>query len=206
MLLAAQVLVRREIGDFFVTGKGVVGADRIGQHEHVPVALMFEVVIDALLFHEPADEVKIRFPVLDAIGPGAVSTAQRLFEVRKPVVPEHLLDDVRNGHLLENPAVGRTGQEPQPGTHGHAVGVEIVNIALLAEAAHEPVEIARFILGQFEPNGDILTEKFFEGDIRVHAEQVEFKLKQASQFLRGGHAVKQEDIVAQGGDDLYGAF
>ena len=206
VFLPFQVFVRRVIGDFFVTGKGVVGTERIGQHQHVPVALMFEIIVDALLLHEPADEVEIGFPVLDAVVPGAVSTTQRLFEIGEPMVPEHLLDNIRDGHLLENPAVGGAGQKPQPGPHGHVVGVEIVNIALLTEAAHESVEIACLVLGQFELDGDVLPQQLAEVERGIVAEQIELELKQAPERFGGGHAVKQQNIVAQRGNDLYRSF
>ena len=113
------------------------------------------------------------------------------------MVPEHLLDDIRDGHLLKDPAVGRPGQKPQPGVHGDGVGAEIAQGARQAETAHEPVEVARFVLGQLEADGDILPQEVLELDIRILAEQVEIKPKQAPQRLRGGHAVKQQDIVAQ---------
>ena len=109
IFFAAQVLVRREKRQFFAAGKGLMGADRIGQHQLVLVAFVFEVIVDALLLHEPADEVEIRFAVLDTVEPFSIGAAERFFEVRKTVVPEHLLDDVGNRHLLKDPAVGGAG-------------------------------------------------------------------------------------------------
>ena len=206
VLFTAQVLVRREKGYFFVAGKRFVGTDRIGQHERVFVFFVFEIVVDALLLHEPAGEVEIGFAVLDAVGPLAISAAERFFEIREAEVPKHLLDDIRNGHILKDPAVGRPGQEPQPGMHSGCVEAEIAQGARQAEPAHEPVEITGFVLGQLEANGDILPQKILELDVRIFAEQVEVKLKQAAQRLRGGHAVKQEDIVAQRCENLDRSF
>ena len=197
VFFAPQVLVRREKGYFFVAGKRFVGADRIGQHERVLVFLVFEVVVDALLLHEPADEVEIRFTVLDAVSPFTVGAAERFLKIRETLVPEHLLDDIRDGHLLKDAAVGRAGQKPQPGMHGGGVDAEVAQGARQAEPTDKPVEVPDFVLGQLEANGDILPQEVLELDIRILAEQFEIKLKQAAQRLRGGHAVKQQDIVAQ---------
>ena len=70
------------------------------------------------------------------------------------------------------------------------VGVKIFEKLLLTETANESIEIAFFIIGQINPDGNILAKEIFELYTRIFAEQVEFILKQAPQLLGGGHAVK----------------
>ena len=96
-------------------------AYRIGKHKRVLGFVVFEVVVDALLLHEPTDEVEIRLPVLDAVLPGPVGTAERFLEIGKTVVSENLLDNVRDGLVLKDAAVGVTGEKPQPGMHRRVV-------------------------------------------------------------------------------------
>ncbi|MNG36587.1 hypothetical protein D3C84_1236630 [compost metagenome] len=76
---------------------------------------MAKVVIDAFLLHQPTDKVEAGFAVLHAIFPLAIAAAQAVFEIGKPEVTEHLLDDVRHRLVLENPAIGGAREQPEPG-------------------------------------------------------------------------------------------
>ena len=86
-----------------------MGTYRIGEYQGVFVAFMPEEVIDTLLFHKPADEIKVCFPVLYAVLPGPVASTEQFFEIRKTVIAEHLRNNFRNFLLLEDAAVRGTG-------------------------------------------------------------------------------------------------
>ena len=76
-----------------------------------------EIIVDALLLHQTADEIEIRFPVLHAVGPGPITAGKPILDVAEPKIVEYLLDNVRHRFFLENTAIGCSGQKPQPGHH-----------------------------------------------------------------------------------------
>ena len=102
------------VGDFFVTGEFVVGGGGVGEDEVVLAVFMGEVIINALLLHQPAGEVEVGLAVLDAVFAGGINATELFREVGKALVAEHLLDDVRDVGVLEDAAVGGAGQKPQP--------------------------------------------------------------------------------------------
>src|SRR3546814_5874788 len=77
-------------------------------------------VVCALLFHQPADELERGLAVLNAIVAFAVGLAEGRAEVREAVLAEDLQDDVASALILKDPAVGRTAEEPEPGTQCRA--------------------------------------------------------------------------------------
>ena len=86
------------------------------------VGFVPEVVVDAFLLHEPADESKVCLPVLHAVIPGAVELAgEEVLAVGVAVVAADFPDDVRNPFLLEDAAIGSAGKEPEPGDEGGPV-------------------------------------------------------------------------------------
>jgi len=76
----------------------------------VLTVLVLEVVVDTLLIHQAADEVKIRLPVLDAIGPAVVVTTQGRLEIRIAVLAEDGLEDIRDRLFLKDTTVGGAGE------------------------------------------------------------------------------------------------
>ena len=52
-----------------VTRKRLVRIDSIRQHQYVLAILMFEVIVNPLLLHQAADEIEIRFTVLNTVFP-----------------------------------------------------------------------------------------------------------------------------------------
>src|SRR3546814_8294920 len=103
---------------------------------------MIEIVVDALLFHHPADELERGLAVLDAIFPFAVGLAERRAEVREAVLAKDFQDDVAGTLLLEDPAIDRAAEEPEPGTPRRPVGRETVGDAAKVEPADQPDEMA----------------------------------------------------------------
>jgi len=103
-----------------------------------------EVVIDSLLLHQTADEIEIRFPVLDAVFPLAIAAAKRILEIGKALLPENVFNDVGNRLVLEDPAIGSTGEKPQPRTQFGAINaIAQTASSLVAKAGHESVELKR---------------------------------------------------------------
>ncbi len=110
------------VGDFLVTGNGAVGTVAVGQDQGMFAVFVLEVVVDAFLFHEPADEVEVGLPVLHAVVPGAIQFAgQEFLEVGVAVLAEDFFEDVRDGFFLKNATVGGAGEKPEPGDEGSTV-------------------------------------------------------------------------------------
>ncbi len=193
------------VWDLLVAGTGHMLAARVGQHQRVVPVGVPEVVVDAFVLHQPADEVEVAFPVLHAVGPRPVAARQLEREVGRRVVGEHLLDDVRHRHLLEDAAVSRARQEPQPGMHGGLVRVIAAVQLALREARDEAVEVARAVVGQRQLDRDVLAEDRIPVDLAVRAQQIQVVLAQAAQFLAAVHAVEQQDALAKRRGDVHDA-
>ena len=67
-----HLLHRRDVRQLLVAVDRRVLAGRVGQHHRVVALRVPEVVADALLLHQAADEVEVGLPVLHAVGPLAV--------------------------------------------------------------------------------------------------------------------------------------
>ena len=79
----------------------------------MPAILVSEPVIDALLLQQSADEIKVRFTVLDAVLPGLmVAAADLQLEVVEAILLDDLFKDLRDRLSLENPAIRCARQEP----------------------------------------------------------------------------------------------
>src|SRR3546814_2281877 len=59
----------------------------------------------------------------------------------EPQVAKHLFDDLRDGQVLKNPAIGGAGQQPQPGPQGRLVTGELALVNVLAEARNDAVKM-----------------------------------------------------------------
>ncbi len=138
--------------------ENIVGQDLI---ERLLLLIVFEVLVDALLFQQPADKIEVCFPVLHAIDPAAVTAGEVRFDIGETLIVTHLLDDVGNGHFLEDAAVRSAGQKPEPGAYYGAVTVVLAPRTLLAEAADKAIEMTRLVIGQAQVDADILAGVWF---------------------------------------------
>src|ERR1700730_8114939 len=135
------VLGGRKILDTLVVLERLVSAEGIRQHQRMRGIRVCEVVIDALVLHEPLDEVQIGFPILGTVLANPVIPGQRILEIGAAVVAEYLLDDIRNSLLLENAAVGPLAEEPQPGHALRAVAGVTAEASMLLEIRNERVKV-----------------------------------------------------------------
>jgi hypothetical protein len=162
-----------------------------------------EIVADAFLLHQPADEVEVGFAVLHAVGPLAIGAGQLQLEVGESVIREHRLDDVGDGQLLEDAAVGGAGQEPQPRTNGRDILPIPAVHAALSEPRHVAVEVSGVVLGQPELDRDVLPENVVERNVVPGAEQIEVVLEEPAHLLARAHRMEQQDVLAERRDDLH---
>ena len=85
----------------------------VAKHQHMLVLAVTEVVVNALLFTQPLDEMQVGFRVLHAERPRRVDHRPQLKGVavgQDAVVFEDCRDDLRNTALLENPLVASMGK------------------------------------------------------------------------------------------------
>ena len=198
LLVAQGGLVGGVVGDFFVAKDAFVDVRVIDKQQGVLAFFVLVVVIDPFLFHQAADEVEVGLAVLDAIvpfpvgGPGVV-LIRRVIEVL-----EHFEDDLRDGLVLEYPAIGGARQEPQPRVHGGEVPGVTAFVEGLGDAADVAVEVALLVAGQVEAEGDVLPQQVFELDV-LGTEQFQFDGEQAAQFFGHREVAHQQHVFPQRG-------
>ena len=112
LLLRACGPIGRDERNLLIAFNGGVRSVRIGDGQGMPPVLMLEIVVNALLLHQPADKVKIGLAVLHAIFPHAIGSAEFKFHIGRRVLIKYFFDDVGNGHFLKNAAVRSTRQKP----------------------------------------------------------------------------------------------
>ncbi len=196
--LAPSGLLGRVIRHAVVAGDLRMRVGGIGQHQRVLARRMLEIIIDALMLHEPADEVEGRLAVLYAVFPSLVTAAQPVLEIGEAEIAEHRLDDVRHVLVLEDAAVGAARQEPQPRPQRRAVGVDLADGLDVGEFGDMAVEMALALcLGQLDAHRHRGAEDLLGLDRLVGAEQVEVDLVEAAQLLAGAHMPEQQHVLAE---------
>src|SRR5262245_6688514 len=116
---------------------------------------MPEVVGDALLLHQPADEGEIAFAILHHVAADGIVALKLELHVR-PKLREHRLENVRDGLLLEDAAAHALRPEPERGPH---LGLEVKIVRVLApldlhDLADDAMEMPlRAITGEMDDDG-----------------------------------------------------
>ncbi|MNH04210.1 hypothetical protein D3C79_634980 [compost metagenome] len=198
----AMLAIRWKVRHRFVARHYLMGAIGIGQHQHVTVLFVAEVVVDTFLFHQPADKVEAGLTVLHAVFPLTVGAAETVFEVGKTQVAKHLLDDLRDGLVLEDAAIGGLAQQPQPRPQGHPVTGELAAVDALAAARHDAVKIPRAAQVQLQAQAHGLAQQLVEVDGRVVRGQLQLVVEQPPQLFAAAHFRQDQRIRAQRAVDL----
>ncbi len=178
--------------------RGVLGS-RIGQDKSVVAVRVPEVVVDAFFLHQPADEVEVGLAVLHAVGPLAVGLRQLELEVGRSMIAEHLAENVGDLHLLEDAAVRRARQKPQPRPDDRKVAIVTAQLAAAAEAGDIAVEVTDAVVGPQQLHRDDLAQNAVEIDVLL-AQEVDLVLADAAQLLARVHAVEQQVLAKRRGD------
>src|SRR5580658_1585073 len=115
----------------------------IDQHQRVIAGFVLEIIINALMLHEPADEVERRLAILDAILPRLIASGERVLDgiAAEAVIAEDLLDDVGRGHLLEDAAIRRPRQHPEPRPQHRAIAMKLPEAPGISEVGADAVEV-----------------------------------------------------------------
>ena len=97
--------LRRGIVDF-VFGTVLVGTRGVGHDERVLAIFVPEIVEDALLFHQPRNEIEVRFTVLHTVVPSLVLSFDLCsLKIAETILREDLLDDLDDRLVLKDAAV-----------------------------------------------------------------------------------------------------
>ena len=172
----------------------------VGQHEVMFSIVVPEEVADALLLHEAADEIEVRLAVLDAVFPGLVGLGQAQIVIGEAVLAKGILDDVRDGLLLEDATIARPCEQPQPGHQfGLVAGIAIPDWQLAKpadDAMKIPVATDAIALGQ--TNAARLTDESVKVELRVLAHQLHQVAERAGDFFLARHGSHDQRAFAQG--------
>src|SRR5690606_11757792 len=107
----------------------------------------------------------------------------RVFEIGEPQVAEHLLDDLRHAHVLEDAAVGGTAEQPQPGPQGDPISRELATVDALPASGDDAVEMpftaAMLLYGERQR----LAEQLVEIEVGIVGHQLQLVLEQTAQFV-----------------------
>ncbi len=188
---------RRVVRHAGVATRAAMRAVGVGEHQDVALLLMAEPVVDALLFHQPADEVEAGLAVLHAVFPLAVGAREGILEIGKAEVAEHLLDDLRHALVLEDAAVRGARQQPRPGPQGGLVAGELAVPGHLATARDDAVKEAPAAAGQLQRQAHRLAEQLLQRQVGIFRYQVQLVGEQPSQFLASLHALQQQHVRPQ---------
>ena len=188
-------------------GAGLVAAEAVGQHHPVAVRFVPEVVADAFLFQQPADEVEVRLPVLHAVLPLSVQRSGGVVRLAVEPAPQRkpetvLFADVHHdvGHRLEEegPAVGAERQQRQP---GDKLG-PVADKALAPRDGGEPPDVAAEMPVALIPvnrDGHGLAQELLRAHLGVHApdgvgEQIHLDAEGLRYGLHGDETVDEQHV------------
>jgi hypothetical protein len=94
--------------------------------------------------------------------------------------------------VLENPAIGRSRQEPEFWHNNRLIACQSPDVIGLTERPDVAIEEARLALNGVEPNGDIFADDLPEREVEILADQIGINLKKPSKLFRGSEAAQRE--------------
>jgi hypothetical protein len=97
------------------------------------------------------------------------------------VVVEDLLDDVRDGFILEDPAVRGSRQKPEPGIDRRVVREIPATVRADAETGDIAVKVARALIAQSRDDAYGLSQQVFRLKVWPGAEQADLRFAEHAQ-------------------------
>ncbi len=174
--------VRRDVRNRRIFRQRLMRPRRIGQHQLELPQLVLEEIVDPLVLHQPADEIEIGLLVLHAVIPGPIGTRQPLLHHVR-ILAEHLRQDRRRIHLLEDLAIRRPRHVPDPRPHHRLVAVEPPVAADQREPRHLAVQVAPPERLRLHFHRDVLAEQAVHRDVRRHPHHLQAELEQPRQLF-----------------------
>ncbi len=184
----------------------------VADHEHMLVLLVADRPDQPLLLHQPRAEVVVRLVVHDDVLQRWMIAPEMKLEIGKSEFLENRPENVLRTLVLENPAIGRAGQKPEPRHHGHFITRDRAGVADTPERRHIAVEITALTAGvgtgddareagvaapRVQHDLDALADDLLEADIVPVRQQVEVDLGQLVDMLVRHQCAHQQDVRAQ---------
>src|SRR5512147_1713328 len=119
--------------------------------------------------------MKVGLAILDAVVPNPICRRQPILEFGDRVSGENILDDLRHRLVLEDLAIRRTRQIPQPGVDTRPVTSVAPLSAETAELADQTVEVAGAAAGKLVANGHPLSQQLLVVDRGILAQQLQIE-------------------------------
>ena len=180
--------------------QGRVAARAVGKYQRVLAFGVGEVVPDALLFHQPADEVEVALPVLHAIRSAAWRARQfGHVDLDASVVLKDRLQDLAHILVLEDAAVRAEREMPQPWLQCDVVSVVVAYGAAELDGGYPAVDVAELAGRAQQLHAGLRAQKFrgSDGIETLRAHQLDPVIRQAAEILVRLHAPEPERIVAE---------
>lgn len=192
--------------NFLVTFGRDVAGEVIDEDNLMLVGAVPPEVVDAFLFHEAADEVEVRLPVLHAVNPGLVTGLEMIDDIGESVFLEHGLDDVRDGLVLEDTAIRGAGEEPDPRHNdGPVAGVNAEGISE-GKRGHNTMEMPDLSARELDGNGDGFAHELVELNVGILAQQIGFNSERAAKLFGESELAENQFVLAQRGANGHHAF
>ncbi len=182
----------------------------VADREDVLVLLVAMRPDQPLLLHQPRAEVEIGLLVHHHVVERLLRIADVEGEIGEAVLGEDGREDVARALVLEDPAIGRARQEPEPRHHRHLVLRDAARVADAVERAHVAVEVAiviaaggrhaleRYLGGLLvEAQLDLLADQVGRLEVVAMREQVEMDLRQPVHLLVDDRHAHQQHVLAQ---------
>src|SRR5262249_620741 len=148
--------------------------------------------------HQSRNKIEIRLPILHTVIAWGETAIQAELEILKSEVAKDLLNDVGNCFVLEDPAIGRARQEPQPRHHLSAIRGEPPVLCPLRQSADEAIPVTLSAFRVEDAQRDILSDKVLKVDGIVLREQIEIEMKQLGNRFGSGEAAQQQTVLTEG--------
>ena len=197
--IGRRLLASAEEGQIVgAVGLRVVCAGRVDEHELVLAVAVLEAVVDAFVLKQPTDEIEVALAVLHAVLALAVLAKNLEVVHGDGVVVEHQLDDVGHLHVLEDAAVHRAREEPQPGPHDGLVTMEAPRRAGQRKARDKAVQVAQRVAPQRDLDGHALAEDEVGVEVGARAQQRGADLAERAEGLAAAEGLQQQISRAEG--------
>ena len=174
-----------------------VGSHVVHDHHRVFSVLVLPVIVDALVLHEPAHEIERGLIVLHAKDALLIAAAELELEVLEPVVAKRLFYYFLDRPLLENAAVARPRQEPEPRHDLRMIGAHAALIAEEHHRAHIAVKVARAPVLHLEAHGNIRPHQLIPVHIARRLQEHGVIFKEPAQLLAAAHGFEQQLVFAE---------
>src|SRR5215469_26732 len=126
------------------------------------VLVVLEEIEDPVLFHQTRNKVEGGFAVLDDVFALGISSLSAVLKVLKGVILEDFLDNLGDGLLLENLAVGGAREEPEPGNNFSVVTREAVVATNARESANKPIPVPLVSANVLRLDGNSLADNILK--------------------------------------------